>query len=186
MKLLPPTPEEIRRELDQLKEESKLKSKKPKDVLLMDYQTEYLKSTLWRKIKERILARDKKQCVYCGGVAEVVHHRSYSREVLEGNADLMLVSLCNACHDFIHFDSSGQGRAPEESDRILIYEQPPRDFPEPSVDLRRDRHSNKPAEWPRMNDIQRRGWLARYQELYAARRAVLKAKAETRAKRHHV
>lgn len=94
-----PTPDNIRRELDHLREELGRGLRIAKDVMLMDYQTEYLNSPLWRKIKRRVLTRDKKKCVFCEGPAQTVHHRSYDRDVLEGKADQMLVSLCDACHD---------------------------------------------------------------------------------------
>ena len=117
------------------------------DVMLMDYQEEYLPSKLWKRIRRRVLKRDNKTCTYCGGGATVVHHRSYERDVMEGKADHMLVSLCNACHDYIHFDN----RAAEETDRILLEKTPPTDIPEPILDLRRK--FAHPPEWPRMNSI---------------------------------
>jgi 5-methylcytosine-specific restriction endonuclease McrA len=178
-----PTPEEVRRELDLLREELRRGQRLPQDVMLMDYQTEYLDSSLWRRIRKRVLTRDGKKCVFCDGAAQTVHHRSYDRNVLEGKADQVLVSLCDACHNFIHFDMDGQRRSLEETDRILLREQPPTHFPEPIVDLRRELYRDLPAEWPRMNHIQRNGWLARYRELRKTRRAELKAKAESRAAR---
>lgn len=177
------TPEEIRRKLAQLREELRRKPGIAKDVMLMDYQAEYLSSPLWRKIKGRVLARDNKKCVFCEGPAQTVHHRSYDRDVLEGKADQMLVSLCDPCHDFVHFDDDGRKRSLEETDRILLCKRPRTDFPEPNVDLRREPYRDLPAEWPRMNHIQRNGWLVRYRELRKTRRAELKAKAESRAMR---
>ncbi|HTE16149.1 MAG TPA: hypothetical protein VK642_13825 [Burkholderiales bacterium] len=178
-----PTPEDIRREIDQLRRKLRRKPSIAKNVALLDYQTEYLSSSLWQKIRRRVLARDKRKCVFCGGPAQTVHHRSYDDSVLEGKADHMLVSLCDPCHDFLHFDDEGRKRGSEETDRLLMGKQPRTDFPEPNIDLRRESYRDLPMEWPRMNHIQRNGWLTRYGELRKARRAELKAKLESRAVR---
>ena len=67
-----------------------------------DYQR-YINSTAWRSIRRRILDRDNGLCQMCGLTANQVHHRSYAKEVLDGNADEYLVSLCRECHEAIEF-----------------------------------------------------------------------------------
>lgn len=151
--------------------------------MLFDYQSEYLNSSLWKKIRKRILLRDGKKCVFCGGVAKAVHHRSYSREVLEGLADDQLVSLCDPCHEYIHFAPDGFKHPPDETDRILLSAQPPTDFPEPTVDLRHLPYRELPGDWSRMNHIQRKGWHARYIEVRRAKRAELTALQQAREER---
>ena len=101
-----------------------------------DYNSEYLPTKLWKSIKRRVLKRDGKICWLCTGSASVVHHRSYEAEVLEGNADYLLISLCTGCHNQVHFDDFGHKRSPAETHGICATPQLQRDFPEPSVDLR--------------------------------------------------
>ena len=176
------SPDDIHRTLDELREKLNRQSRSTKDVMALDYQTEYLVSYLWRKIKRRIFIRDNKRCRYCGGVAEVVHHRSYDREVLEGNADQMLVSLCNACHNFLHFDDDGLRRSMKVAEQIFLHEPPQSDFPEP---IRGLRFGALPVKWDRMNQIQRDGWVARDKQLNESRRAALKEKQVSQAAESH-
>jgi 2-polyprenyl-6-methoxyphenol hydroxylase-like FAD-dependent oxidoreductase len=42
----------------------------------------YLQSALWRKIRRRVLKRDRNTCVRCGCKATQVHHRSYEPEAV--------------------------------------------------------------------------------------------------------
>ncbi len=67
-----------------------------------DYQV-YLASPEWKAIRARVWERDGHKCLGCGARAEVVHHKSYARCVLDGFDDDALVSLCHACHGFIEF-----------------------------------------------------------------------------------
>lgn len=61
--------------------------------------TDYLKSSLWSWIRARVLVRDRERCVKCGGVADSVHHASYSGRVLAGEDLEWLVSVCDGCHE---------------------------------------------------------------------------------------
>ena len=91
----------------------------------------YLKSPLWVEvIRPRVLERDKHLCCRCPEKATDVHHMSYAREVLDGNCDEMLVSLCGECHRFIHVDRKGRHRLLVEANRVL----------RESRVLKRDRH----------------------------------------------
>lgn len=80
---------------------------------------EYLQTRLWTRIRLRVLRRDNRQCVRCGGRAREVHHRSYDRDVLEGRANHKLVSLCRGCHESIEVDENGRKRTHEEVERFL-------------------------------------------------------------------
>ena len=185
---VPPTSEEeIRATLDRLRKKSlRAMSKKSVDVLLMDYHTEYLISPLWRKIKKRVLARDSRRCSFCNGPAQVVHHRSYAREVLEGTADEMLASLCNPCHNYLHFDDSGRKRDLKEVDELLSSKCPPCHFPQPLSDLRLDPLRHLPPEWSRLNQIQRKGWLKKTAEIRHTRRLELRVAKASRAARREI
>jgi len=171
-----PTEDQVRQILEELRERVSRPSD-PNDVMLMDYREEYLPSKLWHKIRRRVLKRDEKTCVFCRGHADVVHHRSYERDVLEGKADHMLVSLCRACHDYIHIDDVGRRRTMEESDLILLEKSPPTHIPEPILDLRRK--SPHPPEWSRMNSDQRKAWVTRNNSLRKERTVALKEKSES-------
>lgn len=139
---------------------------------------EYLKSPLWRQIKRRVLRRDGWTCQYCGGSATVVHHRSYAVPVLEGRDDGLLTSLCKGCHEVLHFDEAGVERPLEEVDRLFLAKNPPTAIPVPKVDLRR--RFDRPDQWSRMTDLQRRAWRARHAVLVQERRAELEAKKRAR------
>jgi hypothetical protein len=132
-------------------------------VQTADY-AEYLKSPLWRKIKRRVLKRDGKACRRCGGKATRVHHRSYTDEVLAGNDDEQLASICEGCHNFIHFDDNGYKRNPEETDRFLMTPDESKAFPVPQVDLRL-RWRKDPPGWDRMSAVQRQAWHGEYVRL---------------------
>ncbi len=142
------------------------------DVMLMDYETEYLKSKLWKKtIKPRILKRDGGICRSCGGPGDEVHHRTYDRDVLEGSNDAMLVTVCRWCHEIIHFDEDGTKR-PQASTDAILFAPKPTTIPEPKVDMRRI-SLGQPPNKPRMTGFQRAMWFARARELWTERRAQL-------------
>ncbi len=63
----------------------------------------YLATALWKTIRARVLARDHTTCQACRKKATLVHHKSYDRDVLDGNRDESLVSLCKRCHKDIEF-----------------------------------------------------------------------------------
>ncbi len=158
------TQSEIRALLDDLRIDKALGARNT-DVVLMDYQSEYLESKEWKKIKRRILKRDGNVCARCGGRGTAVHHRSYERAVLEGTADHLLVTVCNPCHEVIHFDDSGKKRPFEECEAILQQRPDPSNFPEPKIDLRRDQLKDLPPQWSRMTEAQRKNWWYRRAEL---------------------
>ena len=140
----------------------------------------YLASSLWRRIKERVLKRDDRICYFCGGSASVVHHRSYARDALEGKADHLLVSLCKGCHIYVHFDDAGMWLSPDKTDIILLTRAAPKDFPEPHFYLRRRLASHLPKDWRTMNSAQRSCWQARFLEV--SEQAIREAAAKNQAR----
>lgn len=121
-----------------------------------DYE-DYLRSPLWRKIRRRVLRRDNNACRRCEGAADRVHHRKYTKAVLEGSDDDYLVSVCEGCHESIHRDESGKYRSAADSERILVEGHRETDYPRPKVDLRRKKPKH-PPEWSRMTAAQRVAW----------------------------
>ena len=83
-----------------------LKAPSPKDT----YDT-YLESPLWKIIRDRVFQRDEFRCVRCGSGADQVHHMSYAPEVMAGEDDSKLMSVCLACHESIHGKRFRRGNA---------------------------------------------------------------------------
>lgn len=86
------------------------------DVRSLEY-SQYLRTSLWRKIKQWIFDRDLQKCVVCKREKVSrstndmdVHHRSYDIDVLEGRREDMLVSLCTRCHRTVEFYNEGTKR----------------------------------------------------------------------------
>ena len=118
----------------------------------------YRKRKLWKKIiKPRILERDSHCCLRCGGRADRVHHRSYTDDVMKGKADDKLASICEGCHNVIHFSDSGNRRNQDDWDGILAQRDERTDFPPPVIGARKS-YQKKPDNWDRMNALQRDGW----------------------------
>ena len=163
------TEDEIRAKLAELAASAAL-PRDPNDPVQMDYHSEYLVSNLWARIKRRVLKRDQKLCQSCGGRGIIVHHRSYAAEVLRGEADEMLATVCEPCHNNIHFKPDGTKRGEAEWDAVFIAGQHQRDFPEPKIDLRRARPI-PPPEWQTMTALQRGLWRQRVQALTLEKRA---------------
>jgi 5-methylcytosine-specific restriction endonuclease McrA len=105
----------------------------------------YLHSNEWKRIRRRVLKRDQQQCWRCGGQATLVHHRSYAPEVLAGNNNEQLASLCEGCHTVVHYDDSGAERPWPETERILV------------------------EKWPRMTAVQRSAWQQEHSRIKFAR-----------------
>lgn len=61
-----------------------------------DYH-EYLRSTVWKKKRQRVLKRDRHRCTRCGSTKNLqVHHLTYDRIFRERLSDL--TTLCAKCH----------------------------------------------------------------------------------------
>ncbi|MBK3780107.1 hypothetical protein G3A43_07540 [Paraburkholderia aspalathi] len=135
-----------------------------------DYEN-YLSRALWKRIKQRVLERDDWMCRRCNGKALLVHHRSYSRAVLEGLDDSKLASICEGCHHIVEFRDDGSWRSPEEEDEILLTRAPISPYPVVKVDFRRTLKV-MPVEWERMDWWQRTGWGSEYNLALYSRRAL--------------
>lgn len=71
---------------------------------------DYLRSPLWRAIRDAKLAVDPK-CEICGASkSQQVHHIAYSFKVMKGNNQRALVSTCQECHCKIEFCQDGTKR----------------------------------------------------------------------------
>lgn len=83
-----------------------------KDLLEMGFATyaDYLKSHLWASIKRQVMDKAKGKCRLCRKEAEVVHHRRYDRDVMEGKRNCHLIALCRSCHHIVEFNQNGQKR----------------------------------------------------------------------------
>jgi 5-methylcytosine-specific restriction endonuclease McrA len=133
-----PTAEELAGMFREVAEQAAARPRRITDVTLMDYHGQYLVSPLWKRIKKRVLARDKDTCLSCCGRGSLVHHRSYERDVLEGKNDAMLATLCEGCHNIIHFNDDGSPRPQEDWDAVFLAGQPQTDIPPVGkIDLRR-------------------------------------------------
>ncbi|MBX2850877.1 MAG: hypothetical protein KTR15_03925 [Phycisphaeraceae bacterium] len=130
----------------------------PLPTWLTQEYDEYLKSSLWKKIRRRILKRDAETCMRCGGPGKQVHHRDYTLDVMAGENDDLLATVCDGCHNIITFADDGEKRSMEEQDQVLLDRDTSTDHPEIKIDLRTGNRT--PKEWPRMTEIQRRAWFA--------------------------
>lgn len=66
---------------------------------------DYLNSDMWKAIRARVLKRDGYFCS-CGARAAVVHHNSYDKDSMTGDSIDALRSLCDSCHESVHFPES--------------------------------------------------------------------------------
>jgi hypothetical protein len=121
---------------------------------------DYLESALWKKIRRRVLERDQYKCRRCTGRANCVHHLAYSVQVLNGEADHLLVSMCHGCHTFVEVDDQGKPRSEQETERLLDQHDPDA-FPAPvltKVGPRKKKVLPPPA-WDRMSSVQKLNWI---------------------------
>lgn len=84
---------------------SKLQTRERRDSLFslgFTYYWEYLKSDLWKRIRNNILKRDGYICRFCGCKANQVHHTSYNIDTMRGNNTTHLHSCCRRCHNKGH------------------------------------------------------------------------------------
>ncbi|HWT19431.1 MAG TPA: HNH endonuclease signature motif containing protein [Variovorax sp.] len=152
------------------------------DVMLMDYP-DYLKSALWKRIKKRVLERDNKTCQCCGGRGSVVHHRSYERDVMEGRNDALLATICNGCHNIIHFTDSGEPRSTAEADVVFLAGQrQPNIPPVGKIDLRSPK-INYPGDTTRVTSLQMRLFVEAFHAAWRHQTAARKSMVENAAAR---
>ncbi len=81
----------------------------------------YLRSNLWKRIRRKVLWRDK-FCRVCGPQrATEVHHLSYGVAVLHGQDYDQLVGLCRECHEWLEFDALGRKMTLKEANRRGLF-----------------------------------------------------------------
>lgn len=147
----PPTPEEFEAMMAELRATPMPPA--------FDYEA-YRANDLWKRIRKRVVKRDKRICQSCGGEGHTVHHRSYDQPVLDGHADEFLVTVCDGCHDLVHNTDDGKRRPQDEWDTILAQPKP-ETFPEPVVPQTNGTTIplvSEPEGWSRMTAKQRAGW----------------------------
>lgn len=96
-----------------------------RDVILrqMGYSCyqEYLRSSLWRSIRQKAMVACNGECVLCRHPAKEVHHTNYSEASLRGQSIESLVPLCETCHDLGEFSTAGAKRTlPEANARLRL------------------------------------------------------------------
>jgi hypothetical protein len=88
------------------------------DALAYPGYAAYLQSPEWAAIRMRILVRDNRRCISCGGAATEVHHRSYDEETMAGEVPWNLVSVCRQCHQHAEYDGARK-RSIGEANELL-------------------------------------------------------------------
>lgn len=83
--------------------ESYLDRKVALDSLGFNTYHEYLNSNLWCMIRQSAIDYHGKTCLICNEHYRIIHHLSYTREVLLGMDLNQLVPLCNDCHKRVEF-----------------------------------------------------------------------------------
>jgi 5-methylcytosine-specific restriction endonuclease McrA len=64
---------------------------------------EFLKSEYWKKVRKRVLKRDKHMCKKCKSKFNLqVHHKTYIHHGLEHKYLKDLITLCDICHKIGH------------------------------------------------------------------------------------
>lgn len=69
--------------------------------------SDYLKSELFKKIKEEVFKIHSNICICCKNEATQVHHMKYTDQNILGKNYKYLVPICGKCHYKIEFDSNG-------------------------------------------------------------------------------
>lgn len=90
-----------------------------KDMGYANYH-DYLASPLWIEIRDRVYTEKGGKCIVCENIAQVIHHRGYGRDVLEGKTLSPLVPLCHKCHKNIEFTENDIKRSLNEVDAKLM------------------------------------------------------------------
>ena len=80
---------------------------------------DYLASSLWSAIREKVLHRDKRKCRGCGEPATQVHHGHYGSGALRGTDILEMYAVCDACHGYIEFNHAGEKVTPAKATKLL-------------------------------------------------------------------
>jgi hypothetical protein len=91
-----------------------------KEMGFRSYQ-EYLDSELWSIIRKNILSRDAHFCrgKLCNSRSTLVHHLSYNKPTLLGEAPFALITLCKDCHRKVEWNGSTK-RTLKESQKATL------------------------------------------------------------------
>ena len=84
---------------------SKLQAQELRDnlrTLGFNSYAQYLNSTLWKSIRQKVIDRDGGTCRGCGSDSFSVHHSQYSLATLKGELLVHLHSTCGRCHREFH------------------------------------------------------------------------------------
>ena len=75
-------------------------SDRDESLMLLGFKSysAYLRSRLWKIVRERSLECNGRICRSCGKPATQAHHADYSRAVLSGEDVRGLVPVCGSCH----------------------------------------------------------------------------------------
>lgn len=94
-----------------------------RDVVLrsmcFDSYASYLRSDIWKEIREAVMRKAKWMCRACGRKAVHVHHRSYDKDTMSGRGMKNLIALCQDCHQAIEFSPSGTKRTLHEANEAF-------------------------------------------------------------------
>jgi hypothetical protein len=111
-----------------------------------DSYAEYLESDVWKKIRARVLKRDKNKCLGCGKRAYAVHHRRYPRNLGQERLD-WLYSVCAECHSAIHRAAAAMPL--RKATDLIITTRPPRTIrlpDDPRLSQREARRRQQPKK----------------------------------------
>jgi len=63
----------------------------------------FLTSNYWRKVRAKVIERDRKKCRLCGAAKFLqVHHKTYKHHGKEHLHLGDLITLCRKCHSKLH------------------------------------------------------------------------------------
>ena len=85
-----------------------VKKKHKKSISCPDYlkskpYSEFLKSSYWNRVRNRVLTRDDHKCIICGSKDSLeVHHNTYKHHFAEYKHLDDLMTLCRNCHNVHH------------------------------------------------------------------------------------
>lgn len=83
-----------------------------------DSYKDYLKSDLWKKIREDVFKNKPNRCHFCHATEGLqVHHRQYYRDILLGQNIKPLEILCGKCHKNIEFHDNFDKKRLYEANR---------------------------------------------------------------------
>ena len=68
---------------------------------------DYLASSLWREIRQKVYKEKGNGCFLCGLPATELHHNRYHRNDLTGKKIKFINPVCRECHQSIEFQQDG-------------------------------------------------------------------------------